>query len=442
MSLDYPKIITALPGPKAQAILALDQQFVSPSYTRGYPLVAKQGSGVMIEDVDGNRFLDCTAGIAVTATGHCHPQVVKAIQDQAAQLIHMSGTDFYYPLQAQLAQRLTQVCPGFEKGKVFFCNSGAEAIEGALKLARWHTRRSQFICFLGSFHGRTMGALSATSSKSVQRERFFPLVPGFTHVPYPAPYRAPAEMDGDDYAQFVLEWITERLFKEALPPHEVAGILVEPIQGEGGYVVPHPSFLKGLRNICDAYGIMLIMDEVQSGMGRTGKMLACEHVGVTPDIVCLAKGIASGMPLGAFIAREGQMDWTPGAHASTFGGNPVCCAAAMATIDLLENGVMANAAKVGEFMMTELKGLMKRHQTIGEVRGQGLMIGVELVKDRATKVRATQERNDVVDAAFYKGLLILGCGQNTVRFAPPLTLTQAEASKAVEIFSAVLTDME
>lgn len=442
MALDYPKFVTKVPGPKAKKVLALDDACVSPSYTRTYPLVAKTGRGAMIEDMDGNRFLDCTAGIAVNSTGHCHPNVVAAIQKQAAQLIHMSGTDFYYPLQAELAQRLTQISPGFKGGKVFLTNSGTESVEGALKLARWHTKRPQIIAFLGSFHGRTMGALSATASKPRQKERFFPLVPGFTHVPYPDPYRPIAGMDAEGYARFCLEWITDRLFKTILPVDEVAGILVEPVQGEGGYVIPHPSFFKGLRKICTDHGIMMIVDEVQSGMGRTGKMFAIEHFDVVPDIVCLAKGIASGMPLGAIVARKGIMDWTPGSHANTFGGNPLACAAAMETITLLEDEYIANATKQGAYMLGELKKMMKRHPLIGDVRGLGLMIGVELVKDRKTKARAAAERDAVVDAAFRKGLLLLGCGVNTVRFSPPLCLTRAEVDKALELFEAALTEVE
>lgn len=420
----------------------MDAACVSPSYTRSYPLVAKTGRGVMIEDVDGNRFLDCTAGIAVTSTGHCHPKVVAAIQKQAGELIHMSGTDFYYPQQAELARRLTEMTPGFKGGKVFLTNSGTESIEAALKLAWWHTRKPQIIAFLGSFHGRTMGALSATGSKYLQRERFFPLVPGFTHVPYPDPYRTPECMDAESYARFCLDWITEKLFKTVVPSSEVAAILVEPVQGEGGYVVPHRSFFKGLRKICDNYGILLIADEVQSGMGRTGKMLAIEHFGVVPDIVALAKGIASGMPLGAMMARKGVMDWVPGSHANTFGGNPLSCVAAMATIDLLEKEYCANAAKQGTYMLAELRKMQKKHRLIGDVRGLGLMIGVELVKDRATKARAMAERDAVVDAAFNRGLLLLGCGANTVRFSPSLCITRAEVDKALELFVAALKEVE
>ncbi len=442
MSLNYPKLITKVPGPKARKVLAMDDACVSPSYTRTYPLVAKTGRGAMVEDMDGNLFLDCTAGIAVNSTGHCHPKVVAAVQKQSAQLIHMSGTDFYYPQQAELAQRLTEISPGFKGGKVFLTNSGAESVEAAIKLARWHSRRSQFISFLGSFHGRTMGALSATASKPRQKERFFPLVPGFTHVLYPDPYRTPAGMDAEGYSCFCLDWITERLFKTILPADEVAGILVEPVQGEGGYVIPPRSFIKGLRKICDDHGILMIADEVQSGMGRTGKMLAIEHFGVIPDIVCLAKGIASGMPLGAIVARKGIMDWTPGSHANTFGGNPVACAAAMATIDLLRKEYIENAAKQGAYMLGQLKKLMRYHPLIGDVRGLGYMIGVELVTDRKTKARASKERDAVVDAAFKKGLLLLGCGVNTIRFSPPLCLTRVEVNKALELFEETLAEVE
>lgn len=434
-----PKIHGKLPGPKAKKILAIDEKYVSPSYTRSYPLVAKQGRGSFIEDVDGNLFLDFTSGIAVNASGHCHPRVVDAIQKQAAQLIHMSGTDFYYPQQAELAKRLVQLFPGAHgKGRAFLTNSGAESVEAALKLARWATRRFQVIAFLGAFHGRTMGALSATASKTIQRERFFPLVPGVTHVPYPDPYRPPKGMTADDFTDFCLEWITERLFKTTLPPNEVAAILVEPIQGEGGYIVPQDRFLKGLRQICDEHGILLIVDEVQSGIGRTGEMFAVEHTGVTPDIICIAKGIASGLPLGAAVARGDIMKWQPGAHATTFGGNPVACAAAMATLDLLEDGMMQNVRTQGSYLMKNLSDLMKHHPEIGDVRGRGLMVGAEIVSDRKRKIRDAKRRNAIVDKAFHKGLLLLGCGPSTIRFSPPLSVSRAEVDTALEIFEALL----
>lgn len=439
MAFLHPHIKTKLPGPKSKRVLALDEKYVSPSYTRSYPLVAKSGRGSFIEDMDGNVFLDFTSGIAVTASGHCHPRVVKAIQEQAAKLIHMSGTDFYYPQQAELAKRLVNLFPGGKgSGKAFLTNSGAESVEAALKLARWVTKRPQIISFLGAFHGRTMGALSVTGSKITQKERFFPLVPGVTHVPYPDPYHTPKGMTPDDYTNFCLDWISERIFKTIVPPSEVAAIIVEPIQGEGGYIVPQNSFFKGLRKICDAHGILLIVDEVQSGIGRTGKMFAIEHTGVTPDIICIAKGIASGLPLGAMIARGSIMHWTTGAHANTFGGNPLACVAATATLDLLDEGMMKNAAKQGEYLMKNLQGMMRRHSEIGDVRGRGLMVGAEIVSDRKRKTRAPKRRNDIVDKAFRKGLLLLGCGPNTIRFAPPLSVTRAEVDMALKIFEACL----
>src|SRR6266568_919272 len=368
-----PEIKLPLPGPEAQKVLALDKQFVSPSYLRDYPFVAKRGQGMLIEDVDGNTFLDFSAGIAVVATGHCHPDVVRAIQQQAATLIHMSGTDFYYPLLAQLAAKLAEITPGKSPKRVYFGNSGTEAVEAALKLARYHTRRHRFIAFLGCFHGRTLGALSLTASKAAQRRGFGPLLAGVSHVPYPNPYRCPYGHDGQrcaddcDCTQFI-----ERLFQTTTPPEDVAAIVVEPIQGEGGYVVPPPDFLGRLRELADRHGILLIFDEVQCGAGRTGKMWACEHFGAVPDILVSAKGLASGMPLGVTVARAEVMDWGPGAHASTFGGNPVACAAAMETIRLLEEKYIANAARIGDHILQRIAGWPESHAIVGHVRGKGL----------------------------------------------------------------------
>lgn len=439
MTTIVPKLVTKLPGPKAAALIQRDAAVVSPSYTRDYPLVAARGAGCMIEDVDGNQFLDFTAGIAVLATGHCHPQVVAAVKAQADRLLHMSGTDFYYEPQVALSECLARVAPGAGPKRVFLCNSGAEAIEGAMKLARWHTRRKQFIAFFGSFHGRTFGALSLTGSKAVQRDRYFPLLPGVTHAPYPDPYHARPGMSPEENAEGCIAWIRDRLFTTICPPDEVAAIVVEPIQGEGGYVIPPAAFHRQLKALCEQYGILYIADEVQSGMGRTGKMFACEHFGVVPDIICAAKGIASGMPLGAIIARSDLMAWTPGSHASTFGGNPVSCAAALATVALLEKELMANAVEQGTRLLNGLRALQSRHPLIGDVRGIGLMVGMELVRDRATKERATDERNQLMQAAFQKGLLLLGCGSNTVRFCPPLVVTAEEVDTALGIVAQVLT---
>jgi 4-aminobutyrate aminotransferase len=430
-----PKLKTALPGPLAEKAVAADERLISPSYTRGYPLVAKSGRGVRITDVDGNDFLDFAAGIAVNSTGHCHPEVVKAIQDQAAQLIHMSGTDFYYESMAQLAERLSAVAPMRGPHRFYYGNSGTEAVECALKLARYHTGRQHVIAFLGAFHGRTMGALSLTASKPQQKRRFAPLVPGVHHVPYPYAYRGcrgTAE-EQEAYALGCARYIEERLFKTILPPEEVAAIIVEPIQGEGGYVVAPDNFLREIRNICDRHGILMIVDEVQSGAGRTGKWWAIEHSGVEPDIVCSAKGIASGMPLGICMAKAEVMDWVPGSHASTFGGNPVAIAAALATMDVLEREGIANAARVGAKMMERLRSWIGVHKNVGDVRGRGLMIGVELVKDTQTRETFGAMRDRVVDLAFERGLLILGCGETTIRLCPPLIVNQHEADIALDI---------
>ncbi|MGH9475931.1 MAG: acetyl ornithine aminotransferase family protein [Terriglobales bacterium] len=430
-----PELRTALPGPNARRIIAEDNKDISPSYTRSYPLVARRGSGMYIEDVDGNRFLDFTAGIAVCSTGHCHPHVVAAIQRQAAELIHMSGTDFYYQQMVRVAEEISATAPMPGPHKFFYCNSGAEAIEAALKLARYHTRRPYFIGFYNGFHGRTLGTLSITSSKQTQRARFAPLLPGFFHTTYPNPYRPPH--GARDVVAACLDEL-ERLFHTTTPPDEVAGIVIEPVQGEGGYIVPPSAFVQELRRICDRHGILLIADEVQSGCGRTGKMWAIEHHGVEPDIVCSAKGIASGMPLGVTFSRADIMDWTPGAHASTFGGNPVCLAAAEATLELLQGGLIQNSADVGAHMMQRLREWPNRHPTVGEVRGLGLMIGIEIVSDQAKRTPDPQRRDRIVDAAFERGLLVLGCGPNTVRLMPPLICTPEQADMGLEILEQAL----
>jgi len=433
-----PAIHTPLPGPLAKALIERDEQFTSPSYTREYPLAVKSGRGAVIEDLDGNLFLDFTAGIAVCATGHCHPRVVSAIKDQADQLLHMSGTDFYYGPQANLAQRLAQVAPGDTPKKVFFTNSGAEAVEAAFKLARFHTQRKYVIAFFGAFHGRTLGALSLTASKTVQRRGFSPLVPMVAHAGFPNVYRS--ELSPEATTDNCIQQI-ENLLKRTLPPAEVAAVIVEPIQGEGGYIVPPDDFHRRLQALAHEHGALYVVDEVQSGMGRTGKMYASELFGVEPDILCTAKGIASGLPLGAIIAKEHVMNWPPGSHASTFGGNPLACVAALETIALLEEELIENAANVGQFLQDELRTLATRHPIIGDVRGAGLMIGAELVRDRATKEPAAQERNAVVQSCFHQGLLLLGCGESTLRFCPPLMITKEQASTAVRILDQVLAEM-
>jgi len=430
--LDLPHILTALPGPRATQLIERDAQVLSPSYTRCYPLVVARGEGAMIEDVDGNRFLDFHAGIAVTSTGHCHPKVVEAIEEQSKRLIHMSGTDFYYENMVQLAEKLASVAPGGGAHRVYFGNSGTEATEAAMKLARYHTGRDKFIAFTGSFHGRTMGALSLTGSKVVQRKGFGPLVPGVYHAQFPDPYRRPHGVSAEDHAVSCVRFIEDEMFRTILPAEEVAGIVVEPIQGEGGYLIPPKAFLEELRRLADRHGILLIFDEVQSGMGRTGKMWASQHFGVVPDIFTTAKGIASGLPLSAMIARAEVMNWGPGAHASTFGGNPVAVAAALATIELLESELIANAAQVGGHILDRLRHWPQRYRHVGDVRGLGLMIGFELVQDQNSKERAPELRDRIQDMAFERGLLVLGAGRNTIRLCPPLIITRDQADFAID----------
>jgi 4-aminobutyrate aminotransferase len=409
-----PKIITNLPGPKAREIIDSDNRYISPSYTRPYPLVARTGSGAIVEDVDGNRFLDFSSGIAVCSTGHCHPDVVRAIQKQAETLIHMSGTDFYYEQMPQLARKLEALMPDGKSWRCFFGNSGTEAIEAAMKLARYMTGRWQFIACHGSFHGRTMGALSLTSSKPVQRKRFGPLVPGVTHIPF----------GNHDYLESVV-------FKTTVNPDEVAAIIVEPIQGEGGYIVPPQDFLPRLERTARKYGILLVADEVQSGMGRTGKMFAFEHFNFHPDIVVLAKGIASGMPLGVMMAHADLMTWEPGAHASTFGGNPVCLAAALETVRLLEDQYVGNAARVGESLRDKLEQLKNKGKVITDVRGRGLMIGVQVVTPAL--------RDAIILECFRHGLLMLGAGASTIRLSPPLVIDEEQVEFATQILSSAIS---
>jgi 4-aminobutyrate aminotransferase len=430
--LDLPCLLTKLPGPRARAVIERDSRTVSPSYTRRYPLVARQGQGAIIEDIDGNRFLDLTAGIAVVATGHCHPRVVEAIQQQSARLIHMSGTDFYYEEMVDLAEKLVSTVPGGGDWKVYFGNSGTEAMEAAIKLARYATGREKFISFFGAFHGRTLGSLSLTASRQIQKKGFGTLLAGVYHAPFADPYRSgksPAECASD-----ALNYIEHTLFRAVLPAEEVAGIVVEPIQGESGYVVPPREFLRGLRDIADRHGILLIADEVQSGMGRTGRWWACEHFDVVPDIMAVAKGIASGMPLSATIARADLMQWTPGAHASTFGGNPVSIAAALATIALLEGegGMIANAARMGTRLMDRLRCWPGLYRHVGQVRGLGLMIGIEIVENQESRERAPQLRDRIADLAFERGLLVLGAGPNSLRLCPPLCITEAQVEFAAD----------
>ncbi|MBN2124054.1 MAG: acetyl ornithine aminotransferase family protein [Deltaproteobacteria bacterium] len=436
-----PRIRTKLPGPQASRLIGTDRTFVSPSYTRAYPLVVKEAQGVWVQDVDENTFLDFTSGIAVCATGHCHPRVVQAIKDQAERLLHMSGTDFYYVPQILLAEKLASLAPGEGIKRVYFGNSGAEAVEAAFKLARWHTRGELNIAFFGAFHGRTMGALSLTASKLIQKKHYYPFVPGITHIPYAYCYRCPYNLSYPQCGLECVRWVENTLFQTTMPPEEVAAIFVEPIQGEGGYIVPPPEFHRELCAIARKYNILYVADEVQSGMGRTGKMFAMEHFGVAPDIMALAKGIASGLPLGAMVARADIMDWEAGSHASTFGGNPLSCQAALATIQLLEEGLMENASIQGDRLMRGLREMQNTYECMGDVRGMGLMVGVELVKDRETKERAGGWRDGIIQSAFRKGLLLLGCGQNTIRFCPALTVDAGEVDECLSIFEEALREV-
>jgi 4-aminobutyrate aminotransferase len=420
-----PKLLTSLPGPRATILVERDRTVTSPSYTRDYPLVVARGQGCMLEDVDGNVFLDMTAGIAVTSTGHCHPEVVQAIQDQSANLLHMSGTDFYYEPMVELAEKLASRCPFPNKARVFFSNSGAESNEGAIKLARYYTKRNLIIAFLGAFHGRTYGAMSLTGSKTVQRANFGTLLPGVTHIPYGT--------------HGSLDYLEKQLFTTILPPNEVAAIIVEAIQGEGGYIVPEDGFLQRIREICDKHGILMIVDEVQSGMGRTGKLFAIEHWDVMPDIITTAKGIASGLPLGAILARSEIMTWEPGSHATTFGGNPVACAAGIATLRLLEAGLMENATQMGELLQAGLFKLHQRFRKISSPRGKGLMVAVDVLDDEGSLDK--EKRMHIVELAFHRGLLLLGCGQAAIRFCPPLVIDSEQIQTALNILADILTEI-
>ena len=431
-----------LPGPKAKAMLERDQKVVSSSYPRAYPLVMDHGTGVEVWDADGNRFIDMMAGIAVLSTGHSHPKVVKAVKDAAENFLHISS-DFYHEGWVRLSEKLDEIAPFEEHAKTFLTNSGTEAVETAIKLAKYHTKRHNFIGFFGAFHGRTMGSVSFTASKPHYHRGFYPLMPGVTHVPFPDEYRPILHRKmGEDYGETCVRFIEEEIIAHNVPGDEIAGVLVEPIQGEGGYVVPPDGFFPALRKLCDKYGILLIVDEVQSGMGRTGKWWAIEHWDVEPDIVVSAKGIASGLPLGACIARESVMTWPKGTHGNTYGGNPIACAASLATIDLLEEKYLANAAEVGDYMKDALEEIQARHTSIGDVRGKGLMIGVEFVKDKNTKEPNEEIRNMIEHTAFEHGLLTLGCGRSTMRFAPPLCITKKEADEGLTIFEEAVTMAE
>ncbi|MDX1600725.1 MAG: acetyl ornithine aminotransferase family protein [Anaerolineales bacterium] len=429
------------PGPEARALIARDREVVSPSYPRAFDFVMDHGAGTEVWDVDGNRYLDFAAGIAVCSTGHSHPKVVQAIKDQADKFLHISS-DFYHRVWIELSEKLAELAPFNGPGRVFLTNSGTEAVEAAIKLARHHTGRQQFIGFYGAFHGRTLGALAFTASKPVYRRGFMPLMNGVSHAPFPNEYRPILQHDGMDYGEAVVRYIEDVILQYTVPADDCAGILVEPIQGEGGYVVPPPGFFPALRELCDRHGILLIADEVQSGVGRTGKMWAIEHWGVEPDIITSAKGLGSGVPIGAAIARADIMDWPQGAHGNTYGGNPIASAAALATLELVEDELMDNAAEQGEYLLDALAEIGARHPSIGEVRGKGLMIGVEFVKDQTTKEPAIALRDSVEEGAFRGGLLTLSCGKSSIRFSPPLVITRDEIDEGLEIFESALSDAE
>jgi 4-aminobutyrate aminotransferase len=430
---DYPRILAAPPGPNARALIERDDRVMSQNFRKDYPLVVSHGRGAMVEDVDGNRYLDFAAGIAVTATGHCHPDVVAAIRAQTERFLHMCATDFYYDNVVTLAEGLARRAPGPGPWRVFFANSGAEVVEAAIKLARLRTGRQKIVAFYGAFHGRTFGAMSLTASKPVQRKGYAPFVPEVLHTHYAHCYRCPVNREPSTCAVQCLDLLTDTMFGTTVDPTEIAAVIVEPVQGEGGYVVPHPGFLPRLRELTRRHGILLIADEVQCGMGRTGRFFASEHFGLEPDIVTLAKGIASGMPLGALVARDEVMQWNNGGHGSTFGGNPVSVAAALATLRLLEGGLVENAARVGASLMEQLIGRLGRHRIVGDVRGLGLMIGVEIVRDRASRTPAPELREKILEEAYRRGLLLLGCGKSTVRLAPPLIIDDQDAQTAARI---------
>jgi 4-aminobutyrate aminotransferase len=441
--IDYPKICVSPPGPRARELLKRDEAVVSQSFVRYYPLVAESGSGCIVRDVDGNEYIDFNSGIAVLAVGHSHPAVVEAIKKQAERLLHYSYTDFYYEPLVSLSEKLCEITPGKFDKKVFTGNSGAEAIEAAIKLAKWHTRKHQFIGFIGGFHGRTIGALSLTASKPVQRRYFFPVMPGVTHVPYPYCYRCPFKQTLPECDYWCIDYIDEMVFQKFIPPEEVAAIVFESIQGEGGYIVPPPDYFKRLKKLADKYNILLIDDEIQAGMGRTGKWFAIEHWGIEPDIICIAKALASGLPIGAMVARAEYMDWEAGSHATTFGGNPVACAAALATIDIIKNEhLLENATKQGNYIMKRFEELQTECEIIGDVRGKGLMIGVELVRDKDAKTPGRNEAYEVMVRSWKHGVALITCGASTLRIAPPLIITRDLVDAALSIIESTIKEVE
>jgi len=439
----YPKIVVRPPGPKARELTKKDEKFISPSYARCYPLAIESGKGCILKDVDGNEYIDFNSGLVCLIVGHCHPKVVDAIKKQSEKFLSYSNTDFYYRPAINLAEKLCEVTPGRFDKKVYFGNSGAEAVEAAVKLSKWHTRKQRFIAYISAFHGRTLGALSFTASKTVQRSHFFPMVPGVTHVPYPNCYRCPFKLSYPDCDYWCVDFIDEMVLQKYVPPEEVAGIVVEPIQGEGGYVVPPPEYFKRLKKIADKYGILMIDDEVQAGMGRTGRWFAIEHWKVEPDIVCMAKGIASGLPLGAIVSRARLMDWEGGSHASTFGGNPLSCVASLAVIDAIkEEKLLENATKQGNYIMKRLEDFKEECEILGDVRGKGLMIGAEIVENKDTKKPAKEKATEIMMRSWKRGIALITCGVSTLRVAPPIIITRELVDAALDIVEDVIKEVD
>ncbi len=439
----YPNIVVRPPGPKARAIIEKDSELISPSYTRYYPLVIDSGNNCIMKDVDGNEYIDFNSGLACLNVGHNHPKIVKAIKDQCNIFLHYSNTDFYYQQSINLAEKLLEITPGIFKKRVHFGNSGTEAVETALKLSKWHTRRHQFIAFTGAFHGRTFGSMSLTASKLIQRRHYFPMLPGVTHVPYPYCYRCPFNLSWPECGYRCIDFIDEQVLQKYVPPEEVAGIVFEPIQGEGGYIVPPPEYFQRLKKLADKYGLLLIADEVQSGMGRTGRWFAIDHWKIEPDIICLAKALASGLPLSATVARARLMDWESGSHASTFGGNPLACAAAQLVIDVIkEERLLENAEKQGRYILTWLENLKQEREIVGDIRGKGLMIGAEFVEDKETKKPGVDQAKEVMLRCWRRGVATVTCGASTLRLVPPLTITRELVETSLEIIEDVIKEVE
>lgn len=440
---DYPKMVVRPPGPKARELVKRDSDAISPSYTRYYPLVVDSGHDCIVKDVDGNEYIDFNSGLACLNVGHNHPKIVKAIKSQCEKFLHYANTDFYYRESVNLADKLFQITPGAFQKRIHLGNSGTEAIETAIKLSKWHTRKHQFIAFIGAFHGRTCGATALTASKPTQRRHYFPLIPGITHVPYPYCYRCPFNLSYPECNYRCVDFIDDQVLQKYVPPEEVAGLIFEPIQGEGGYVIPPPEYFQRLKKLADKYGLLMIADEVQSGIGRTGKWFAIEHWKTEPDILCSAKSLASGLPLSATVARARLMDWEAGTHASTFGGNPLACAAAMNVIDVInEEKLLENAEKQGNYIMKWLQDVKQEQDVVGDVRGKGLMIGVEFVEDKESKKAGVDQAREVMIRCWRRGVAIVTCGVSTLRLIPPLTITRELVDTSLEILGDVIKEVE